>query len=285
MTKTLDTLIPDVHALLTEGAEPTAEHVEAFATELSSLVASRIRAGLEERKDGIRMSGVGRCVRQQWYQVHGTGEPEEFSGQTLLKFMIGDIVEAALLYLAKEAGHTVTHEQAEVELNGVKGHNDAIIDGVVVDVKTASPYAFRKFQDGSITENDPFGYMEQIAGYAEAHGKLPGAFWAFEKSNGAMALCEFEWEELEPYNVSERIDTIREAITNEQEPPERDHEDVPEGASGNMALCTNCSYCPFKQECWADSNGGMGLRTFIYSKGPKYLTHVEKEPKVYEVTF
>jgi hypothetical protein len=50
-----------------------------------------------------------------------------------------------------------------------------------------------------------------------------------------------------------------------------------------MKLGINCSYCPFKEDCWKDANGGMGLRKFIYYNGPVWLTHVEREPKVEEI--
>ena len=33
----------------------------------------------------------------------------------------------------------------------------------------------------------------------------------------------------------------------------------------------------------SDSNKGMGLRTFKYSNGYRYFTHVEKEPQVEEL--
>jgi hypothetical protein len=39
---------------------------------------------------------------------------------------------------------------------------DCIIDGEVVDVKTASGYGFRKFKDGTLPEEDTFGYMAQL---------------------------------------------------------------------------------------------------------------------------
>ena len=67
------------------------------------------------------------------------------------------------------------------------------------------------------------------------------------------------------------------------EPPARCHEAVPDGKSGNRKLGINCSYCSHKARCWADINDGQGLRTFIYSTGPRYLTDVVKLPKVHEV--
>ena len=202
----------------------------------------------------------------------------------MLQFMFGDVWESILLYLAKEAGHTVTHEQGEVTLNGVKGHNDAIIDGVVVDVKSASPFAIKKFETKSVVEDDPFGYMEQLSGYCEAHGKLDGAFLAVQKVTGKLVLCDFSWEDLEMYNVSERIDYMRDVL-DDSEPPDRCYDPVPEGKSGNLKLDTGCKYCAFKHHCWSDANDGIGLRTFIYSDGPRHFTHVEKTPRTEEVTF
>jgi len=55
------------------------------------------------------------------------------------------------------------------------------------------------------------------------------------------------------------------------------------GKSGNRQLCTACRYCSFKYTCWADSNGGGGLRKFNYNNGIVYLTEVHLEPKVEEI--
>ena len=43
----------------------------------------------------------------------------------------------------------MTHEQAEAEVQGIKGSMDCKIDGVVTDVKSASTFGFKKFKDGS----------------------------------------------------------------------------------------------------------------------------------------
>lgn len=288
--KSIHTLVDDIYNLFTPGNhEISEEFVEELGRQVAETVASRIQeAQGGERKGGLRMSNVGRPERQLYYEVHGVGEegqkPEELKPQTMLQFMFGDVWESILLYLAKEAGHTVTHEQGEVTLNGVKGHNDAIIDGVVVDVKSASPFAIKKFETKSVVEDDPFGYMEQLSGYCEAHGKLDGAFLAVQKVTGKLVLCDFSWEDLEMYNVSERIDYMRDVL-DDSEPPDRCYDPVPEGKSGNLKLDTGCKYCAFKHHCWADANDGIGLRTFIYSDGPRHFTHVEKTPRTEEVTF
>ena len=40
--------------------------------------------------------------------------------------------------LASISGHKVTQQQKQVEVEGVKGHQDCFIDGVLVDCKSAS---------------------------------------------------------------------------------------------------------------------------------------------------
>ncbi len=49
-----------------------------------------------------------------------------------------------------------------------------------------------------------------------------------------------------------------------------------------MKLSVGCSYCAYKNDCWSDANDGHGLRKFIYSKGPRWLTKVVSEPNVPE---
>lgn len=289
ITKSIDTLIEDVYGLFSDGVEePSQELLDALGADIAQTVGRRLKEAATARKSGgLRMSNIGRPERQLYYETYGVDggpDPEVLRPQTLIMFLFGDVWESILLYLARESGHEVSHEQAEVTLNGVLGHLDAKIDGVTVDVKSASPYAVKKFKDRSITEDDPFGYMEQLAGYSEALGKTDGAFWAVQKVTGDLTLCKFDWEELETYKVSERIDYLREVLA-APEPPDRCYTDVPEGASGNRKLDVGCRYCAFKMHCWSDANDGIGLRTFIYSDGPRHFTHVEKEPRTQEVTF
>lgn len=231
------------------------------------------------------MSNLGKGDRQLWYENQPKDPTDEvLSPQTKLKFLIGDIWEALLLFLAKEAGHTVELEQAEVELNGILGHIDAVIDGTVVDVKSASSYAFRKFQNGTLAQDDPFGYMEQMAGYSTALGGLDGVFLAVNKESAKMALFKVPAEASAALDIGERIVHLKDVVASETA-PERCYQSVPFGEGGNEILGVNCSYCPFKKRCWADVNNGMGLRTFVYSDGLKHFTKVVKEPRVTELTW
>ena len=63
-----------------------------------------------------------------------------FSGSHLIKFFGGHMIEKFVLLLAEVSGHKVEHG-TELFLDDVKGHQDAEIDGVLVDVKSTSAYS------------------------------------------------------------------------------------------------------------------------------------------------
>lgn len=281
ISKSANTLVQDIYKVVKDGADVTDEQANHFGQTLSNIIRDRLaeRQG-GERKFTLRMSNIGKGTRQLWYDKK-YGREEELSAPTLIKFMFGDIIEQLVLFLVKLSGHKVTEEQAEVNLNGIKGHIDADIDGVTVDVKSASSHSFKKFQDGSLIDNDAFGYIEQISGYAKAR-ETDGAFLAVDKQNGHVAYLPFTAEELAVFDVTGRIEYIKKVI-DQEDAPERCHPDEKMGESGNRKLGVNCSYCPHKTRCWADANGGLGLRQFLYSSGPVWLTNVAVEPKVFEV--
>lgn len=276
-------LVEDIYRVVTNGCEVTEAQAETFGRDLGNLIAQRLRDRKgKERKFTLRMSNIGKGARQLWYEKR-YGSEEELPPHTLVKFMFGDIIEQLVLFLATMGGHNVSHCQDEVTLDGIKGHIDADIDGVTVDVKSASTHAFRKFADGTLAENDPFGYVEQLAGYCESRN-TDGAFLAVDKQNGHIAYLPFSQDELKVFDVKSRIEYIKDVVEKEVE-PERCYPDEEEGKSGNRALGVNCSYCSHKNRCWADANDGLGLRTFLYASGPKFLTHVAREPNVKEITF
>ena len=280
----LHKLVEDIYRVLSEGCEVT----DADATDFGSEIATLIKDRLSERLSGpraftLRMSNIGKGARQLWYDKR-YGREDDLPPATLFKFIYGDLIESLLLFLARMSGHNVTARQAEVVVEGIKGHIDADIDGVTVDAKSASTHAFRKFADGSLIEDDPFGYVEQLAGYCEARD-TDGAFLAADKQNGHIAYLPISRADLKAaVNVRERIEYLKSVIDSDVE-PERCYEDQTEGESGNRVLGVNCSYCPHKSRCWADSNSGLGLRTFSYASGPKFFTKIMREPKVREITF
>ena len=279
MTKKLEDLPQDIYNLLEkdENHEINEDNIAALLSNIELAITRQLSDKNKERTT-LRFSALGMPDRKLWYRHNNPEDAEKFKGQTLLKFLYGHIIEELVVFLAKESGHTVTDEQAEVNVDGVLGHTDGKVDGVVVDVKSASPYGFKKFKENAITENDPFGYVDQLAGYANELTPDEGAAWiAFDKVSGEICISTLSSSIVRDHKPQPRIEHLRKVLE-EPTPPARCYSPVPDGKSGNMKLDTGCSYCEFREKCWPD------LRTFIYSTGPRYLTHVAKTPKTLEVT-
>ena len=272
--KNIDTLVEDIYSLFENGKDCVAGSTKALGETIANVVSERLAAYKEVKEPYLRLSMLGKADRQIYYELKGFPK-EPLSPNTKIKFLFGDILEALLLFLSKEAGHSVEGEQDEIVVNGVVGHRDAKIDGVTIDVKSASSYSFKKFESGDILMDDPFGYVAQLSAYDEEGG----AFLVIDKQNGHICLSKVDSDST--INVPRRIQDIRRMLDKDV-PPARCYSDEVEGKSGNRKLNVNCSYCPFKFGCWSDSNGGKGLRTFAYSTGVKFMTNIEKEPRVQE---
>jgi len=282
--KTIDTLIEDMQTTLRDGVEIDEAKADDFGRELGRMIASRLSPqNKEKRKSYLRFSNMGSpCERKLWYDVNADPEEkEEFSPDTILKFLYGDIIEQLVLFLAEISGHSVEGKQDKVELYGIKGSRDVVLDGVTVDVKSASSFSYKKFAEHKLEQDDAFGYVPQLLGYLEAGqddslvtDKGRAAFLAVDKTLGHFCLDFYERKD---WNWEEILDH-KKGLLKEETPPERAFEPEPMGKGGNEKLGTFCSYCAFKQKCYPD------LRTFIYSTGPVFLTKVERVPDVFEVT-
>jgi hypothetical protein len=275
----------DIYRLLDDETnhEVSEENVEWAGEVFKNLLRSRLTKREQKTGEGVlRFSSLGKKDRQIWYDANKPECGEKMPGKQNFKFLYGDCIEVLLLFLAKESGHEVTHEQHEVEIDGVTGHTDAVIDGVPVDCKSASSFSFAKFRDGSFVFEDPFGYIPQLSGYANALGNTKRAgFLVADKVHGDICFAEIDEYTIGGNLPKPRIDVLR-SVINSPERPARCYPDAPDGKSGNRKLGLNCSYCRYKDDCWSDSNGGQGLRKFSYSRGPVWLTHVAKEPRVDE---
>lgn len=271
----LDKLVSDIYGVLEGTSLVDPEMFSKYRLLVGDAVIGRLVS--EDRKPNLRMSNLGKPLRQLWYELNGY-QGEKLTGQTLLKFSYGHLVESLCIILAEAAGHTVERLQEEIEVDGVKGHIDGVIDGVLVDVKSCSSYSFNKFKYGKVFDDDPFGYVAQLSGYAHALN-LPAAWIAIDKVSGEICILHLPDDKIKAYDVQKRIINVRLGLAT-KEPPPRCYEDEPDGKSGNRKLAIGCSYCGHKIECWKDSNGGKGLQAYYYSTGPRYLTNVAKEPKV-----
>jgi hypothetical protein len=284
--KTIDTLVKDIEELLLTKQSYQQEGIDGFAKEFAAQIVSRLAP--QKRTGALRLSALGRPDRRSWYDVNTPNSAEPLPVSARFKFLFGDILEELLLFLAAEAGHRVEGRQTQLDLAGIKGHRDAIIDGVLVDVKSASSYSFKKFKEGLKPSEDVFGYLTQQGSYLEASQDDPlledkdrFAFLVIDKQLGHICLDIHTKQDLSYKKLAEYKKIVVAGPI-----PDRCYAPEPDGytnnttkqfvTNGNEVLGMQCGYCEFKHSCWPN------LRTFITSRGPKYFTKVVKEPKVAE---
>lgn len=283
--KTIDTLIEDIHRTLIEGINPEEheEKIEAFGKELARVISQRL---VREKREGkLRMSNIGKpCLRQLYYEVNNPEEAEPLTPSAYLKFLYGDIIEELLIFLADISGHRVEGRQDTQVIAGIEGHRDVVLDGVIVDVKSASPFGFEKFKYHKLKEEDPFGYYEQMQSYLHAGKDDPivldknrGAFLAIDKVAGHLCLDIYEKED---FPIEESFE-YKKKIVSQPEPPARGFDPIVETKykkeTGNLKLPFNCGYCAYMKKCWPE------VRTFISGGKPTHYVHIEKQPAGYEV--
>ena len=282
--KSLDTLVPDINKLLVnlvykKKVPVTEEQISRFLNNIKEVIQD-FTSPRKADKGVLRMSVLGRPARQLWYDRNRPFKKSVPDPALQLKFLNGHIMEHLILFLAELAGHEVTDQQKKVTVDGIVGHMDSKIDGEVVDVKTASSHGFRKFKDGTLYEDDPFGYVAQLSGYEENEPTNKGGFLALNKATGELAL--FRPDDLMKPNVSVLIKDVKEKLARDT-PPDKCYQPIPHEKGGNMKLPMGCFFCKHKVECHADTNDGKGLRLFQYAKSKVYMTKVMKEPKVEEL--
>lgn len=286
MSKTIHTLVDDIYRLMeTKEAEESVDveaEIEKFGENMKSLMRTEFGRKRTTDKRTLRLSNIGRDDRVLWNVVNGT-EKEEIKPATYIKFMYGHLIEEMLLFMTRMAGHEVSDEQRVCEVEGIKGHMDCKIDGLVVDVKSASSFGFKKFKDGTLAMDDAFGYVDQIKAYAHACGETEFGWLAMDKANGHLAVLKYDLEDTQAPihehikgDIRERIKHVKEMVKGD-EPTELCTETVPDGKSGNKKLGIKCSYCQYKKHCYPE------LRAFAYSYGPKFLSEVVNEPRVQEI--
>jgi hypothetical protein len=279
-------LVSDIYKLVESKEVAEGVDIEACIDQFGEAVKVLMRQEFTEKRDDsrkLRMSNIGREDRYLWNVYNDVDKGEDIQPHTYVKFLYGHIIEELLLFLTRAAGHEVTDEQKKCEVNGIKGSMDCRIDGVVTDVKSTSTFAFKKFKEGTLAYDDPFGYVAQIKGYAHSEGETKFGWLAMDKQNGHLTYLLYDTEDTQApihdlisYDIGERIEHIKKVVE-QKEPPSVCYEPIADGKSGNQKLAIGCSYCSYKKECWPS------VRGFAYSSGPRYLVEVHNEPKVQEI--
>lgn len=240
--------------------------LEEFASDCRKALEKQFNRDPEWR---IRMSGLGRPLCQQ---VHGRdGLDEEMEYNSILRFLIGDLVECAVMAILKGAGINIVEAQSKCELNiaseQVQGTLDLVmkdeVDGAKVwDVKSASPYSFKqKFGKGyeALKDDDPFGYVMQGHLYAESKGMDFGGWIVVDKSSGEISFVQAPADQQEDRaeyltKAHMTVEALMSNFKHKKPPmePEDEHYTLQGNKiyTGNKLLNKQCTFCGYRKHCW-----------------------------------
>jgi len=280
--KKIDTLVEDIESVI-YGLGGWNGTIGSILGSNIAMSANKRFSKPQEPRGYLSLSSIGTpCKRKLWYKVNKPGTGEPLSANLLLRFFYGDMIEELILSMVTASGHSMKGSQDRLTVHGIRGHRDCVIDGMTVDVKSCSPFAFKKFKDGSLRDNDAFGYISQLSSYVYAGkddplvtNKTHGAFLAVDKVSGEICLDVHDFTE-DLKTKEQEILAAKDLVAGDL-PTDRIQPVPASKASPNTKLDKSCQFCEYKKICWPN------LRMFKYSYGIEYLVHVEKEPKVDEV--
>lgn len=288
----IDTLLKDIHTVLEDAAmgegplELNPEAKAFFEKGVADVISKAILGKKKKQREPktLYISEVGHpCLRKLWYKTR----PEMFTaisinGKGLFKFLYGDLIEVLALTLAIQAGHKVEKFQEPIEFPvgttgwKIRGRIDAVIDGVLVDVKSASSVSMQKFHDiEKLMADDAFGYIMQLLTY---HSNLNDVsdecgFFAIDKVDGTMVMPILKPEGPVPEHVYEHIVSVVSSNTIPMVDASLQPYEI-KTLPGYKKLKSTCSYCDYRDECWKHANGGKGI--VWVKKGASNHATVEK---------
>ena len=255
-----------------------------FSSETAAQVAEDVREAVlrqfnrtEPKGFRLRMSNVGRPYCQLWFEKNKPETAMPRPTTFVMNMILGDIIEAIFKGILKEA--KVEYQDSErvtlpLKNADIDGTYDLIIDEAVDDVKSASDWSYKhKFQSYEVLkDNDSFGYVGQLAGYAKATDKKPGGWWVINKANGQFkyvpANIDINTEIQKIENLVEKLEENKfERCYDAQAETFRGKE------TGNKVLCKECSFCDYRFSCWPNLQELPAVKS--QAKEPKMVNYVE----------
>ena len=230
------------------------ETIEQVAIDIKDALNRQFNTKRDE-KFRLRMSNVGRPPCQLWFEKNKPETALPKPTTFIMNMMIGDIVEAVFKALLKEANVKFENSKdVTLEIDDettISGSYDLVMNDAVDDIKSASDWSYKYKFDSyeSLHSGDSFGYVGQLAGYAQASNKKAGGWWVVNKANGQFkyvpANIDME-KELEKIKKNiKAVDSDKLVRCFEPEP-----ETFRGKPTGNMVLNKNCTFCSYRQSCW-----------------------------------
>lgn len=236
-------IVDKINAFLTDSGKTLDEVVLADVAILARHSFQRQFGIREEHPITMRLSSLGKCMRQQAYRLLGFEENgKEIDARAKMVFFMGDLTELAIVQLARAAGCNITDfgmNQKTVEIEGIQGHPDGIIDGdTLLEVKSMSSFSFQAFQDQQIDE----GYRYQCNAYMHALGLSQTCIVGLNKDAGVLHEWIINKDQTIVDDIIRRIGELR-AVTRDSLPRQ------PYSPNEKGFLPWQCLYCGFWKTC------------------------------------
>ena len=231
----------------------------------------------KRRKFNLRMSNIGRPSCQLWFEKNKPEKSDPLPTTFVMNMMLGDIVEAVFKGLMREAKIDFQNsERVHLNVAGkkVSGTYDLVLNDAVDDIKSASDWSYRnKFESfETVSADDAFGYVGQLAGYAKAMGKKAGGWWVVNKANGSFKYIPASDLDVDK-EVAKLEENVKTVTLNKfkrcYEPEEETFRGKP---TGNRILGKTCSFCRYKHSCWENLQELPSLLS--KAKEPKIVSYV-----------
>ena len=231
----------------------------------------------KRRKFQLRMSNVGRPTCQLWFEKNQPEKSHPLPTTFVMNMMLGDIVEAVFKGLLREA-KVKFDDSDKVFINignqKVSGTYDLVLNDAVDDIKSASDWSYRNKFDSfdTVSADDAFGYVGQLAGYAKAVGKKAGGWWVVNKANGSFKYVPADNIDVDK-EVAKLEENVKKVESNKFERCYDSEEETFRGKpTGNRVLSKTCSFCRYKHACWETLQELPSLVS--QAKDPKIVSYV-----------
>jgi CRISPR/Cas system-associated exonuclease Cas4 (RecB family) len=272
-------IVDKINTYLSTEGKAVDEAILKEVSDLASYAFSRQFGVREERT--VRtpyFSSIGKCLRQQAYGLLGV-EPngKEMDSRSKMVFFQGDMVEVAIIQVAKQAGCNISAAgsgQESIEIDGMRGRPDGILhDGggiddhgeiyrgaatYVVEVKSMSSFSFKDFERGVL--DDGYRYQCNAAMIALKLNKT--VIVALNKDAGVLAEMVIARDEEIVKDIQERLDTLKKAT--KEDLPVRPYKPDDKGF-----YPWQCRYCAWFKTCLPNSELVLVKNSYKLKEKPR----------------
>lgn len=258
-----------------------------------------------EKRDGLHASSKWVCARRMIYDLSET-EPEALTARARVTFLLGDVWEQAVLFLARQAGVDIVtpgidgvQERHVLTIEGavISGSIDLVVRDpagalIPVDAKSMNARSFGEFKDAIASPKAPWwekqrwDYLTQLRLYMMAKSAPYGMFVGVCKDTGHMAELHVQPDPAWMGEFRQRCAYVMKHVAPKVTIPPRPSwattkvlpgaNQRPDGTKGPVEEVESwrCGYCPHTKTCWA------GFDVVPLTSGPKWRKAVSADSQV-----